>query len=174
MSNYSNNNEYGNNQYNNNQPYNLNYGNNYNQQKPSENLLKSTKKASITYIILFFLTIILTIAGSMLLISWILQANSSLQNDNYYDNQNYDYKSDLLSTDLFVSAALIAVGAISGILLFIISIVLTIKSEKLKNYSNDFDVIFILFVVGIFIGLSSLIASFMSISKVNKNNKIKK
>ena len=155
-----NNSEYGNN------PYNQNYN------RPSlpENLLSSIKKVSIVYIILFFLTIILTIAGCVLLISWSYHYLSLHQYNDYY--YNYEYENDLfLNTDFLVSVILIAIGSISGLLLFIVSIFLTVKSERIRNYSNDFDNIFILSIVGIFVGLCSLIASFIAISKVNKLRK---
>ncbi|MDE5767511.1 MAG: hypothetical protein K2H56_03075 [Malacoplasma sp.] len=175
MSNYSNNNGYNNNipyNQNNNQPYNQNYNQNQvynynNQQKPPEDLLKSVKKASIAYIILFFLAIILIVVGWVFLISWIFNSNDAFSYP--YDNYNFDYQNNLpLTTDFYVGVALLVIGILCGISLFIISIVLVVKSGKLKNYSNYFDTIFILFVVGIFIGLSSLVASFMSISWINK------
>ncbi len=146
-----NNNAYGNN------PYNQNYNS---PQKLPENL-RSIKKLSIAYIVLFFLTIALIVAGYVIMISSIV---SSPNYDYYYGYTDVD---QIINTGTIVGYFLIVVGALLALALFIIAIVLAVKSGKLKNFSNDFNTIFVLFVVGIFVGFLSLIASFMTISKVN-------
>ena len=168
MSNYSNNNGYGNpnisnnNGYGNpnnsngnwygNNPNNQNnsvygYNQNYNTSRPSEKLLNSMKSSSIAYIVLFFLTIILIVAGYVMIISGIVA------DDSFTVSVGYGF---------------IGIGGLCSFCLFITGIILAIRSGNLKNYlRNDFNAIFVLSVIGIFVGFLSLIAAFMAISKVN-------
>ncbi len=181
MSNYSNNNGYGNpnisnnNGYGNpnnsngnwygNNPNNQNnsvygYNQNYNTSRPSEKLLNSMKSASIAYIVLFFITIILIVAGYVMVISGAVSATY------HYDN----YGNIVVDDSFIVSVGygFIGIGVLCSFCLFITGIILAIRSGNLKNYlRNDFNAIFVLSVIGIFVGFLSLIAAFMAISKVN-------
>lgn len=156
MSNYSNNGQ-NINPYNNGggyNPYNQ-YNNADSQNRPEQRKVNSVKNTSICYIVFLILSIIFVIAAYAFFVDAVFKSV----------NNEYIY----IDTDIYTKyLAFMALGIIFSLATFIIAIVLSIKTSFMRKYWREFDSIFILAVVGIFIPILTLVASCMAISKINR------
>ncbi|MBD5445694.1 MAG: hypothetical protein HDR31_00045 [Mycoplasma sp.] len=150
-----NNNDWGN-------PNNFNDG--YNSPRPVRNseqasrIVNSCNKLAKAYIILFFLFVFCAILAIVF---------TSLSVEVVYSSSYYGYSSSDVRTN--EGMALAAVVMIVFLVIFVISfeiigIILLVKTSALKEYYPETGSLWILFLIGLFIGITALIGAFMTLS----------
>lgn len=156
----SNNNNWNNPGYGNN--FNPNYGyNNYNQNWGDGTLVaKTCKNLAIAYLCLILLMIVAAILAGVFAGMTVSSVYDSYSYYSYDSSSVVDYSS--------VSMAMVAITIIALISFEIIAIVLIVKTNALKNYYPDTGAIWILFLIGLFIGITGIVGSCMTISACNR------
>lgn len=164
-----------------------NYGNNFdpnfrfNNNFPNgKSVAKTCKNLSIAYlsIILFaIITLILTIVFcAMSFTSSYVASSEPYYNDPnnpYYDEPFYGSDNTTIVTSFFGAfIAMIVITVILAIALEAIAIVLIVKTNSLKNYyPNTTEALWILFLIGLFIGITGIVGACMTISTCHKIEK---
>lgn len=145
-----------------NQWYNQN--NHVNQNNYLISLVKTCKGISIAYIIIWVLSIAFTIYLIIGLFSWLY----------YYGDSMYSYGTPMRTTMTpfalftFVPLVPLILAIIFDLVLFILGIILTVKTSALKNYYYNHSGLWVLFLIGIFFTFLSFICSIITISACNK------
>lgn len=147
--------------------FNYNGGNQWNNQNNHVNqnnhlisLVRTCKGISIAYIVIWVFSIAFTIYLIVGLFSWLC-----------YDSM-YSYGTSMKTTPFAIFTLVPLVPLILAIIfdlvLFILGIILTVKTSALKNYYYNHSGLWVLFLIGIFFTFLSFICSIITISACNK------
>lgn len=134
-----------------------NQNNHVNQNNHLISLVRTCKGISIAYIVIWVFSIAFTIYLIIGLFSWL-----------YYDSM-YSYGTSMRTT-IFTLVPLVPLilAIIFDLVLFILGIILTVKTSALKNYYYNHSGLWVLFLIGIFFTFLSFICSIITISACNK------
>lgn len=159
--NYNNGYQYGNNNQ-------WNYPNNY-YRNPNmgKEIIRTSKNISIAYIFFFLIEIACAIVAGIFLVKII-----SIAYQNTYDYSDANAVQIAILNNFEIFFCVIAIDIILGIVLLVLGIVLVVKTNSLKQYYPQYDNLWIIFLVGIFIAIPSFVASIMTIVAYKKINKL--
>lgn len=172
---YSSNNNNWNNQNWNNQNYpgygnnfNPNYGNNnYNlNMADGQQVAKKCKSLAIAYLCLILIMIVAAVLAGVFA---GMEVTSAI--DTYYSA--YDYSNNSIDSSSsagydIASMVMIIIMVVAIVSFEIIAIVLIVKTNTLKTYYPQNGALWILYLIGLFIGITGIVGSFMTISACRK------
>lgn len=159
-------NNYSNNNWNNyqNDPY-MNSYHNQNDATMGKRLAKSCRTISIVYLCLFLFEIIFCVLSCVYFARFIYELTENSMSSTQVNDDSIIY---LWMNDFCTFLIMIGITGVLGLVIFVLGIILIVKTNTLNNYYYGNSILWILFLIGIFSIIPGIVAGFMTISTCNK------